>query len=212
MNDRRFAIYYAPDEEGPLSRAASAWWSSDKWRNATESPRGYGFHATLKPPFRLAAGADEPQLTREFERFAAAKRPFVAPRLQLASLGDFIALVLSEFSREFADLADAAVQEFDRFRAAPSPLELERRRKATLNPRQLELLERWGYPYVFEEWRFHMTLTGPLEAVPRRKLQTLLRTRFEPHCRNPFRVDSICLFEQPEADAPFRCRMRLPLR
>src|SRR5215469_16427786 len=165
MNNRRFAIYYAPGEDDPLSHAASAWWSCEKWRNATESPRGYGFHATLKPPFRLAAGADEPQLTREFERFAATRRPFVAPRLQLASLGNFLALVLSEPSREFGELADAAVQEFDRFRAAAPPPELERRRTAKLNPRQLEFLERWGYPYVFEEWRFHMTLTGPLEAA-----------------------------------------------
>ena len=228
-SERRFAIYYVPPESAPLTQAAAAWlgWDAlagkipmkrhlnglepETWRGVTESPRIYGFHATLKPPFRLATGAREDDLRAAFESFAARQTAFPAPRFKLSSIGSFLALTLTEPSPNFEALAAAAVTEFDGFRAAPPADELERRKKASLSPRQLELLSSWGYPYVLDEWRFHMTLSSSLGPELRDEILVRLAPTFEPLCSEPFLVDSICLFEQLEANAPFRCVLRAGL-
>src|SRR5580704_15611136 len=136
---KRFAIYYAPPEASPLSRLAAAWLGSDAfkisgppapepprngfsreiWRAATSDPRLYGFHATLKPPFRLAAQSWEPELLERVQVFAKAQKTFAAPPLKVSSLSSFLALTLSEPSPAFEALAEACVREFDRFRAPP---------------------------------------------------------------------------------------------
>ena len=51
---------------------------------------------------------------------------------------------------------------FNAYRAPLSAADRERRIKAKLSPRQIELMDQWGYPYVLDEYRFHMTLTGAL--------------------------------------------------
>jgi hypothetical protein len=129
---KRYAIYYAPAESAPLTRAATAWLGRDaftgevvqppdtdgisreQWTGIVSDARVYGFHATLKPPFRLAEGTTEQALRERLRRFAAARRPFAA-KLQLGSLARFLALVLARPCPEFVDLAAACVQEFDDF-------------------------------------------------------------------------------------------------
>ncbi len=218
---RRFAIYYAPAEDSPLSRTAVEWLGRDAFADltlpnaqgaVTAEPRVYGFHATLKPPFRLADNADESDLRGQLRRFAASHPSFEAPPLQLGSLSSFLALTLSKPCPEFQELAAICVREFDRFRAPASEQETIRRRRAKLNPTQLTYLQQWGYPYVLDEWRFHMTLTSSLDPDTYRIAQNRLAELFEPHCRAPLRVDSICLFEQPEEGAPFRALERYPFR
>ena len=49
------------------------------------------------------------------------------------------------------------------FARPPGAAELERRRKAGLSAAQEKMLLRWGYPYVLDEFRFHLTLTGRLQ-------------------------------------------------
>src|SRR5262249_25097452 len=143
--------------------------------------------------------------------FAARRQSFVAPRLKLSKLSGFLALTLSEPCPAFVELAADCVREFDVFRASPPPEELARRRHTRLNTRQIEHLDRWGYPYVLDEWRFHMTLTSSLESPVIDTIGTHLQDLFSPYCREPFLVDSICLFEQPAAGAPFQVLERFPL-
>ena len=227
---KRFAIYFTPPEDSPLSRLATAWlgrdafkisgppapepsrngFSREIWRAATSDPRLYGFHATLKPPFSLTAAFREPELLERVQVFAKAQKAFAAPALKVSSLSSFLALTLSEPSPALEALAEACVREFDEFRAPPLEEEVARRRHSKLSPKHLEYLRKWGYPYVMEEWRFHMTLTSSLEPGTFEDLGAHLKDLFSSHCRDPLLVDSLCVFEQSDAGAPFHVVERFP--
>ena len=224
----RYAIYFAPPVDSALHRFGSACLGRDaatgearpqpaidgvapaRWREMTDSPRGYGFHATLKPPFHLAAGCTRDELGRALERFAATCEPFEAPSLGVDRIGRFVAFVLQRHSTRLAALADDCVRGLDRFRAPLTPDDLARRSHDWLTPRQQSLLHTWGYPYVMEEWRFHMTLATGLARDEAEHLRAALSRLAEPVCAEPLRIDGICLFEQPRRDAPFVLTERFP--
>ncbi|MGF1628102.1 MAG: DUF1045 domain-containing protein [Kiloniellaceae bacterium] len=218
----RYAVYYAPPATGALWRLAQTWlgrdcesgerlaqpkldgWTAEEVAAATESPRHYGFHATLKAPFRLAPGISLRDLHNRLAAFASRQQALQAPPLKVSAIGPFIALTFSASAHEMQALAAAAVTELDDLRAPPAPADLQRRLGKGLTPRQEELLHRWGYPYVLEEFRFHMTLTGPLaEAKRRERLQTQLAALFRPVLTEPVPVSEICLYSQADSDQPF---------
>ncbi len=218
----RYAVYFALPRESGLWRLAQRWlgrdcesgetleqpaldgWAGDEITRVTESPRRYGFHATLKAPFRLAPGSTPQDLHRSLAGFAARQHPFVAPPLTVSTIGPFLALTLSASSPEMAALAAAAVRDLEPLRAPLNDKDMARRLAAELSPRQEELLRRWGYPYVLEEFRFHMTLTGPLADPERRaRLQTALAELFRPELAEPVPVEEISLYSQPSAEQPF---------
>jgi putative phosphonate metabolism protein len=222
---KRYAIYFAPPEHSPLNRLAAAWlwrspeveamrgeFSEQEWLAATADPRVYGFHATLKPPFRLAPGATEADLIQSVDGFAATHSAFIAPPLRVSSLSSFLAMTLSQPCPAFEELAAECVRDFDRFRAPASEEELARRRRSRLNAAQLEHLNRWGYPYVMAEWRFHMTLTGSLEPGLFDSMGAHLKNLFATHCCQPLAVESICVFAQPAPAEPFQVKERFALR
>ena len=174
MSYSRFAIYYTPPY-GPLAQFGAAWlgWDVERGQEAvqpdvpglhdiTMTPRKYGFHATLKPPFRLADGATEDLLFTAVGELAETLAPAECEGLTLSSLGRFMALTLQGDVAGVRRVAGGCVRGLDAFRAPAPPAELARRRQPGLSPRQDTLLQQWGYPYVIEEFRFHMTLTGPL--------------------------------------------------
>ena len=145
----------------------------------TADPRLYGFHGTLKAPIALADGVTERDLLAAAGNFAVGRRSVIVPSMTLACMSGFMALVPSQPSAELQDLADSCVIEFDEFRQPADEAELARRRAAGLSPRQEELLLRWGYPYVLEEWRFHLTLTGRIgDDGERSAITDLLRRQF----------------------------------
>jgi hypothetical protein len=99
----RAAIYWAPEVSDPLHGLGSRWLGRDAETAAsltqpdvpgiaeiTADARGYGLHATLKPPFRLARpyGA----LREAVAGLAAATRPFSLPPLSVQDLKGFLAL------------------------------------------------------------------------------------------------------------------------
>lgn len=225
----RYAIYFAPAAASPLARFGAAWLgydvatgevlappaiagiAPDRLRAITAEPRRYGFHATLKPPFVLADGFDAAALDAEAAALARRSAGFVAPRLRLSCISGFRALTLSAACPAMQLLADACVSELDRFRAPPAAAELARRRRADLSPHQEALLARWGYPYVMDEFRFHMTLTQRLDTKEGAVIERILAPLVAPLCRTPLPVDAISLFHQPDPDAPFRLIRRYPL-
>src|SRR5262249_3027990 len=184
--------------------------TAERWRHITASPRTYGFHATLKAPFHLAAGCSTDQLLESLDRFAASLDAFEPAPLRVARSSRFVALVLRDNSTLLSSLAAACVRGFDGFRAPPSEHELARRRKETLTPRQLQMLDSWGYPYVLDEWRFHMTLASGLDRTETTSLCSALERLAAPHCIAPLVVDGVCLFRQPGANQPFRLIRRFP--
>lgn len=207
---RRFAVYYAAEMGSGLSRTAGEWLAQTEFPGATEDPLRYGFHATLKPPFRMAGGRSEGELMEAVRAFAGGRLAFEAPGLRVSEIGRFIALTLDGECPAFGDLAADCVREFDGFRAPAGAEEVARRKKARLNSRQLAYLDRWGYPYVFEEWQFHMTLTGSLEDGVRERLGGRLRAMFGPFCGRPFVVDAVFVFEQAGEGERFRVVERFP--
>lgn len=176
MSYTRFAVYYLP-APGPMATFGATWLGWDVERGVpaetlplpglddiTMTPRKYGFHGTLKPPFRLAEGMTADGLADAVAGMAAQCAPAQAAGLRLARLGHFLALVPDGDQSGIARVAAACVTELDPFRAPASDAELARRRKAGLSAQQDALLLKWGYPYVLEEFRFHLTLSGRLEG------------------------------------------------
>ena len=178
----------------------------------TAEPRLYGFHATLKPPMRLAAGCTWDEVVAGTAALAARIAPFDLPPLAVQDLFGFLALRETVPSAPLQALADGCVEQLDRFRAPPSEAELARRRRADLTPRQDAMLVRWGYPYVFDTWFFHLTLTRRLSAVEKQVFLPAAETYFATSMAKSRRVSDICLFVQPASGAPFVIRERLKLR
>lgn len=158
----------------------------------TATPRKYGFHGTVKPPFRLAEGMTETALRDAAAALCTGLAPVEIPALTLRRLGGFVAVVPASPAPALAHLAAETVKGLDTFRAAPSQAELDRRRKSGLSARQEVNLVQWGYPYVMEEFRFHMTLTGRLGEDADRVAERL-RKLFTPILPRPYRIDDLAL-------------------
>lgn len=195
----------APFFDHPLYRDESVW-------AVTADPRRYGFHATLKAPFGLAEDCDEAALLNAVEAFAATRSAVPLSGLAVRTLGSFVALIPRELDTDLQRLAADCVEFFDGFRAPLSPQDRERRQKSPLNPRQVEYLDRWGYPYVFEEFRFHMTLTGQLADEARRgRFAEILSGLYAP-IDLPIAIDGVAVFKQESRDRSFRVLRRFPLQ
>ena len=229
---KRYALYWAPKPDSALWRTGCAVLGRDaatgetlpqpklsglddpRFKELTASPRLYGLHATLKPPFRLAPGSSEDKLRERLEAFVAKRRPFRITGMALAPLSRFLALVPHGPSVELDLLARDCVDHFDCFRAPFTQAELDKRRSCELTSRQETLLSRWGYPYVMEEYRFHITLTGSVQDSAEREsclqgLTNLLGSDIQEEL-SMLEIWEICLFEQPRREEPFRITGRYP--
>lgn len=221
MSDQpRYAIYFVPAADSPLYRFGAALLGYDAlgkkdvaqpqamidaipdWHALTDDPRRYGFHATLKAPFYLAPGTDEAELIAAFETFAATPRtiPTITPTVKL--LRFFVAIVNDAPNRDLTAFADCCVTEFESFRAPLTQADRERRLKSKLTDNQIALLDRWGYPYVFEEFFFHMSLTGRIATDPQRTA-ALLAARFGELDQLALRIDHLALLRQDDSAARF---------
>jgi len=174
------------------------------WRDVTADPRKYGFHGTLKAPMALAPGRTEAELVAACAAFAGKARPMPSIRPVVDSISGFIAVIPTEPVGALQQLAADCVREFDDFRAPMTAEDRARRRPDKLTERQRDYLDRWGYPYVMEEFRFHMTLTGRLDAERRGPILEMLRARFAALDLETLAIDRIALFKQDDARARFR--------
>ena len=227
--DTRYALYFAPPPGSPLKQLADAWLGRDpdidervpqpvvadiapeRLHEITAMPRHYGFHATLKAPFAPAPGLEADALLGDVEAFANGRKPCHV-RLVVGELDGFLALVPAAPSPELNHLAADCVREFDRFRAPLTDAERARRRPELLSEQERDHFERWGYPYVLDRFRFHMTLTGPLDEPERGMVKTVLEHVFAPLLTQPLAVDQLALFTQTHRVAPFRVVARFPFR
>jgi putative phosphonate metabolism protein len=218
----RYAIYFAPPPGSDLNRFGAQLLGYDAfsgedlpfpdgipqaapdWREQTSDPRKYGFHATLKAPMSLADGKTEVELLAACAAFAAMPRPIPVIRPVVGSISGFIAVVPAEPPPELIQLAADCVSEFDSFRAPLSEADRARRNPSQLTPAQREHLDRWGYPYVMDDFRFHMTLTGRLGAECRAPLLKMLADRFVALDLTTLPIDQIAVFRQENAASRFR--------
>ena len=218
----RYAIYFAAGADSALSRfgaellgydvytgdevpfPADASRVAPDWRDVTADPRKYGFHGTLKAPMALAPGRTEAELVAACAAFAGKTRPIPSIRPVVDSISGFIAVIPTAPVGALQQLAADCVREFDDFRAPMTAEDRARRRPDKLTERQRDYLDRWGYPYVMEEFRFHMTLTGRLGAERRGPILEMLRARFAVLGLDTLAIDRIALFKQDDASARFR--------
>lgn len=225
----RYAIFFTPPAGNPLTQVAANWLGRSAFSGEaldtpevsglgmheiafhTALPRRYGFHGTLKAPFRMADDIPEVTLLRHLMRFAGTLEPFEIPRLEISRLGDYYGLAPAQPCEAVNYLAACIVQEFDHFRAPLSEAEIERRDPDGLTAPQFANLHRWGNPYVMDEFRFYMTLTGPIRGHDIPRFDRALTDFFAPVLDQPVDISHLTLFVEDEPGAPFRVHSMHPL-
>jgi 2'-5' RNA ligase len=223
LSDPRYAVYFAPAAESALWCFGSAVLGYDAatgenvpflvppgcdpatWPQLTEEPRRYGFHATLKAPFELAEGRSEEELRSFARNHAAGLGGVTLAGLSVSALGSFVALTPSAPSEDLQRFAFALVQAFEPFRAALTEADRARRLESPLTLAQHAYLGTYGYPYVGDAFRFHMTLTGSLPDEQVGPIGQALETAAaEALPAGPVRLDRFALFRQDDRRSRFR--------
>lgn len=226
----RYALYFSPAEDDPLTDAAALWLGRDAYTGQTyetpsvegvsthevhaltADPRRYAFHATLKAPFELASDRAEDELVEAVRRFAEKTPAFEIPKIVVGQIGRFFALIPDQVYPELQSFAADVVEIFEPFRAPLSEADIARRKPETLSPEHRANLERWGYPYVMNEFRFHMTLTGQVPPEQAPIFAAELDRRFAEFSGKALTINGLSIFIEPERGAPFVVHSRLPLK
>lgn len=213
MTFTRYAIYFAPPDAAEWAQFANSWlgWDIETGTalahpvidgvdvaTVTEVPRKYGLHATIKPPFRLRDGQTVEALHDACARVAASQPVVVQDGLTIARLGRFLALRPLGDEAALNALAAACVRELDSFRAPPAQSELDRRRASGLTAQQDANLLQWGYPYVMDAFRFHITLSGKLDKATLTTVEAAMQSRLAPLLPQPFQIDDLALVGEAE--------------
>ena len=226
----RYAIYFVPPADSAIYRFGASLLGYDSfsgqslpftegieaevldWRQITTDPRRYGLHATLKAPISLTPGKTEEALIAAMNEFAQMPRaiPVIAPVVR--TINSFIAIVPDTPSPELQKFAADCVTTFDDFRAPLTAEDRVRRDGSSLTNEQVAYLDRWGYPYVFEQFRFHITLTGSLPRERLAPVLNILRGRFAALKIQSVSVGHLALLRQSDAVSGFRIISHWPLQ
>lgn len=233
MTHSRYALYLTPPPDSDLWRFgcdiigrdaatgglrdgfAPEGYELEAWRQLTSEPRRYGFHATLKAPFRLRADLDVVDLMDRVAAFARTFQPFEAGELQVGAIPTadgraFCVLKPAAAAKALHALERGVVRRLDMLRAPMTAAERRRTEGSRLTPRQRYYLDAWGRPYVLDEFRPHFTLTNAV-ADPDRMAKAL---EWEFNLRVPSRmllVDALTLFGESEPGGDFTILRRFPL-
>lgn len=107
--------------------------------------------------------------------------------------------------------AGEVVRRFERFRAPLTSADIARRRPDELTGAERQNLVQWGYPYVFDEFRFHMTLTGRVAAERRDAVESVLLDHFAEFHGRPLAIQGLALFREQARGADFTVHSLFPL-
>ncbi|MFK8036088.1 MAG: DUF1045 domain-containing protein [Hyphomicrobiales bacterium] len=217
----RYALYFTPPEDHDLTRAANTWLGRNAFSgemlpqeslgslsaayisDITSAPRRYGFHGTLRAPFYLAPNKSKHELATAVDQFSKAQKPFKMPALKVGRLGPFFALVPAEDTTQLNQFTGEVLKAFEPFRAPLTEADYQRRKPERLTERQRNYLKEWGYPYIFDDFRFHMTLTGPVPEEEADAMEDVLENIFAPHLNSNIFCKGPSLFVESEANGPF---------
>ncbi len=234
-NFKRFALYYTAEQGSFGQNFGRHWfghcletgqacpimphhalpWDLETHRRYTAIAARYGFHATLKPPFYMQQGLSYQDLDQALLAFTAQQLEISSGPLKLSRISSFLALVPTDPVTSLSAFAAQCIQQFDSFRAPPTEQELTRRRQKTLSPAQEIHLQKWGYPYVLDCFRFHITLTANLTEAEQEKIVSFLQNNILPFQKTDFHIREICLCGEPYGDQqnmPFQLLKRYPLK
>ena len=216
----RCAICFTPPADDALTVAAARWLRRDPYTGAriawpveglvetdhaflTAAPRRIGFHGSLKAPFRIATEHELGDVQAALVKFCRRVSPLTVDAMRIALIENFFALVPTEPNPELHELATDFVTVFDQYRSPTSDLDLARGDIGRLNGRQFANLMAWGHPYVLDQFRFHMTLTGPIDELERDYVAQMLHRHFGTLAGEPLCISQVALFVEPEPNAPF---------
>ena len=207
MNFKRYAIYYVPSNN-LFYKLGSSWlgWDTISGQPAsqpetdsavniqkiTEAPRKYGLHATIKAPFRLGNNVNALELERQLEILCGSIKP-IEFKLKLSELSGFFALTPTVKNTEIRNLHAKVVRKLDYFRAQPTKEEIIKRRENQLTSEQDQNLIKWGYPYIFEDFYFHITLTGKIPEDLRNKVKDEIENFFQPVLQQKINLSELAL-------------------
>ncbi|MBJ6989076.1 MULTISPECIES: DUF1045 domain-containing protein [unclassified Devosia] len=216
---QRFALYYAPAVTSPLWERAAIWLGRDaangslydgavagiprdRLLNVTQSAGRYGFHATIKAPMALAEGKSETQLRDALAAFCDNREAIDLGPLRVSNHFGVLALtpVNPTAAQEFAA---ELVEHFEPFRA-PLTARDRARRLPGLSPVHVELLDRYGYPHVLDQFKFHMTLSDRLPSDELEEMAVAAEQWFAPVLATPMRLDRMSIFIEPDNGLAFR--------
>ncbi len=203
---KRYAVYYAP-RPGDFADRAAAWLGGGTALpglprpadQITVDPRRYGFHGTLRAPFRPGDGVDAAQVAEVVAGLAGRLAPVRCEGLVLENLHGFLALTPRGCEAALLEFGAMVVEGTDSLRAPLTEAEVAHRKPETLSSRQRALLGVWGYPYVMEEFRFHLTLTDRLPEAEVAPVMAALDAHFAPVLPRPFVIEDLCLFGEDDA-------------
>lgn len=218
----RYAVYFTPSADHPLTRAAASWLGRNPRDphvadpaltrssppiapDVVSKPARYGFHATIKAPFRLAEGATDLALRTTLADFTSSRRS-IPLALRIEPVGPFLAMVPTGDQQQIQSIEAAIHLPLEPFRAPLTQAEIARRKPETLTPLQRQMLERHGYPFVLDAFRFHMTLSNALPPDDLPRVQAIAQSHFADALAAPLAIDRLALFVEPQPDAPFMLR------
>ncbi len=221
----RFALYYSPNQDSRFHVSGATWLGRDAFTGSslmqpgnglladkTQTPARYGFHATLKAPFQLHQYSSYDELEDTAGILAETLGGVTINKLVLREIDGFLALVPDIQEDALSHLANVCVTALDPLRKPADQAEKERRKSQGLTPRQIEHLETWGYPYVFEEFRFHITLTERLTAEAMPDVRALAADHFAEFIGRPLDISCVTIFEETAPSSPFIIKKQFPLR
>ncbi|NCX92047.1 MAG: DUF1045 domain-containing protein [Rhodobacteraceae bacterium] len=224
MNFKRYAVYYTPQDD-LFYNLGSSWLGWDtilgqpvsqpevnndiNIEKITETPRKYGLHATIKAPFRLADGLSASELARQLRTLCLSLKP-IEFSLEVSELNGFFAFTPTVKNTELRKLHSKVVRELDYFRAQPTKEEIIKRRENQLTSEQDQNLIKWGYPYIFEDFYFHITLTGKIPEDFRNKVKDEIENFFQPVLQQKINLSELALVGEAK-DGNFYVIRQMPL-
>lgn len=224
----RYAIFWLPPADSPLAQFGRDWFGlcpetgemdaptrfglpADLAAEAIARPRRYTLHGTIVAPFRPAARVSAAGIAAELRRFCARRAVVRTGPLRLVRLTRYLALVPDGGTTALDWLATDCVTHFNRFRAPTSEADMARYPAGHYTEGQRRNARQFGYPYVLGDFRFHVTLAGPLAADQLDRVEAALAPRLEPLVGAPLEIGSLCLLGEHDQAAPFRLIERCAL-
>jgi len=213
----RYAIYYCPGIHTALGRLGREWLSealilpgisSERRQVLLADARRYGWHATIHAPFAPISGASYGDVRSAVTALAETFSAFELT-LRLDRLAGFLSLrPLVDGIPERA-LAAACLHKLRPIRASLSDEALQHR-SAGLDKDELALLQKHGYPYVLDRYRFHLTLAAPAGELEELAMRRWLQPRVA--ALPPARIDALAICREAAPGSPFELLERVALR
>jgi hypothetical protein len=217
----RYAIYYTPRPGTPLAAFGRSWFGrandgvtlqafseaglAGACPKTTVSHGNYpGLHAVFRNSFRLRDGIGTDALKGRLISFTRRRRPVETGPLTLARAGRYLALRPVEAKPALDWLAAQCVAAFDGYVTTPGNVDTDADEEGQLNDHQRLLLSSFGDPHVLSEYRFQITLTGPLDGAHLERVAQALWPMLEEICAEGVHVDGLSLCGRPDARTPMR--------